>query len=537
MISSRCRSDWIAAASALAWSAGVFLVAPGLHGLDSSELALVPATFGIGHPPGQLPHVLLTRAAQGFPLGDLAFRSNLFSWITTAACFWLAGRVGMAWASNGFSRSWARLAGFAAALCPFVFSQAVRTEVYALSSALLLGVLLFAARDDARSKMAAFALFGLAALNHPVMAAAAIPFLPWRSVRAIVWMGVPCLLLAYFPIRSATVAAWNFGHAESLSLFWAFLRGDLYAGAPRAAFSWFAHLRGWSVAVVENVPIGLLLLALAGAVEMFRENPKRLVQVAMGTILLSFFLLDQSNYWPNNPDAQGYQSILVWFLAILAGGALSFARTRARWLRVAAASLAVLGIVQGLSHPDVWSYRDDAIASEQVSYLMNETEGRGAIHASSFFTYASLSYAQRVEGRRSDARVTYRGDRFAGPIEPGTNDAIELLLGLTPDGTYALDSQDRSWVARGLDCPGWFCSIPSREDSATASRFDSYLKDAASELGVRQEFVKEPFVLNAIVRILAARVRKDGVAEERSTRELFSLFPDFAEYNLLEKNP
>ena len=112
-------------------------IAPGLtwahFSADGGDLISAAATGGVPHPSGYPLYLILARSFQLLPVGNLAFRTNLLSavcTILTALLLYmyllhqLRGRPSAHFASF--------LAAIAYGLAPFVWGQALVTEVYAL---------------------------------------------------------------------------------------------------------------------------------------------------------------------------------------------------------------------------------------------------------------------------------------------------------------------------------------------------------------------------------------------------------------------
>lgn len=148
----------------LFWRTAAPTVLPG----DSGELQFAPWGFWLAHPTGYPLFLILGGIWQHIlPVGDPAFRMNLFS------AFWSAATVGLAFATFWNvtqSRAASTIAALTFAVSPLFWSQATRAEVYALNTFFLalltlLGILW---HDRGQRRYAfAFALtFGLALTHH-----------------------------------------------------------------------------------------------------------------------------------------------------------------------------------------------------------------------------------------------------------------------------------------------------------------------------------------------------------------------------------
>lgn len=199
-------------------------LAPGLtwanDGADGGDLVTAAATLGVAHPTGYPTYLLLVHLFQCIPVGDLAFRANLFS----AVCALLT--VGLVYSLSRRvidSQTWPALvaAGLAAlglGLSPIFWSQAVIAEVHslhALGVALLLLFILsmlsnpFSPRPWTLRGQAC--LVGVALGNHVTLALLALVWLvtlgmstptPARRTvigQALAWLSVGLLVYLYLP--------------------------------------------------------------------------------------------------------------------------------------------------------------------------------------------------------------------------------------------------------------------------------------------------------------------------------------------------
>jgi hypothetical protein len=127
-------------------------VAPGLtwanFGADGGELITAAVTLGVPHPPGYPTYVLLGKLVSLIPLGEMAYRFNLFSAICMTVAATAVTGATLNWKPDRSPRpvrfnAAAVAAGLTVAFSPLVWSQAVITEVYGLNLAVI-GLLLWA---------------------------------------------------------------------------------------------------------------------------------------------------------------------------------------------------------------------------------------------------------------------------------------------------------------------------------------------------------------------------------------------------------
>ena len=191
---------WATLAPTLTWRNG---------GTDGAELAAAAYVWGVAHPPGYPLYLTLMRLFQLIPLGDPAFRATLFSACAavlavlavaaaTLEALLPAGGGHRVLAYGGpapLGAGWrervgAIFAGASFAFGPLFWSQAVITEVYTLSAALLgLFVVAFGRWLRSPTRGSALALAGISSLlvsHQPVFAAALVPavVVVWRQSRS-----------------------------------------------------------------------------------------------------------------------------------------------------------------------------------------------------------------------------------------------------------------------------------------------------------------------------------------------------------------
>lgn len=199
---------------AVAFALYLRTMAPGVLDGDNGEFQYMAYILGVPHSSGYPLYVLLAKLFTLFPLGEVAFRVNLFSVVCTALAVPLVYAVALRVIR---ARVPAFLATLVLAAIPSVWGGALETKPYALH--LLLGVLALLLallwHQDAgpHDFYALVFVFGLGLTNHHVIAftAPAFAFVLWfnraRLNRAMLVRGaalvlVPLLLYAYIPIRA-----------------------------------------------------------------------------------------------------------------------------------------------------------------------------------------------------------------------------------------------------------------------------------------------------------------------------------------------
>ena len=221
---------------ALAFALYARTLAPTVLAGDGGEFQFVPYLMGVAHPTGYPLYILLGWVwSHLLPLGDVAYRMNLFSALGAALAVGLLYPTSLSLLRQVFPslspvcrRLLGALASVTFAVTPTLWSQAIIAEVYGLNSFLV--VLLFylaLAWGERRSRalllLAAFC-FGLGLAHHSttlLLAPALLAyvwlmdrsvFLDWRRVL------VPGLLLAILPLALYLTIPWRAPHTGYLRL-------------------------------------------------------------------------------------------------------------------------------------------------------------------------------------------------------------------------------------------------------------------------------------------------------------------------------
>lgn len=205
--------------SLTAFALYVRTLTPGVLDGDSGEWQYVANILGVPHSTGYPTYVLLAKLVTLLPVGNPAWRVNLFSAICAALTipivYVLAKRIAR-------SRIAAVLAAAFFAVMPTLWASATIAEVYALNTLLLALTLYFAIRffDTGRARdfyLMAFC-FGMALTNHRIafFIAPALLAIVWFKRREIHWRKfafaalaflIPLTLYLYIPLRASQLLA------------------------------------------------------------------------------------------------------------------------------------------------------------------------------------------------------------------------------------------------------------------------------------------------------------------------------------------
>ncbi|MCG8418811.1 MAG: tetratricopeptide repeat protein [Proteobacteria bacterium] len=421
------------------------MAAPGITWMDPGELAQAAYNLGGAHPPGHPAHSLAGKLVSLLPVGEIAFRLNLFSAAAMAGA--LAGLFALCHALLGQATAAATAAVALAALSPVLQINAVRTEVYAPCAALVMWALVAVVRfvraarsadrsatPDGRLLLVAAIGFGLAAAFHPLIAAsaatpAAIASLMalWPTRHRLVRLIPPAVALAlfggalylYLPARanaaSPPLLVW--GDPAGPDAFAALITGAVYREnfTPQGMLGRLAELLlltadGAGAGLVWGGLLGLAFAALTGL---------RGTGVVLASALA--IIAGAATQERTNPDMPGYVLPALLFLAAglapLCGAILRMlpavwtATSRQQYVASAVILTPLVGFA--LLAPTLHSQRfgnsgfqhhDDPL------HLWSDTVGRmppgpGAFFANSDYSLFTAQYERLVAGQRPDIAV------------------------------------------------------------------------------------------------------------------------------------
>lgn len=364
-------------------AAGLFLfslilyirtLVPGLIPNDSAEFQTLAYTLDHAHTTGYEVYLILARLFIFLPIGDVAYRVNLFSAFMgalTAALVYLSGRVlsGRRWGAG--------LGALALAISATFWSQAIIAEVYTAGSAFTAGVMLLVLLWNGTRRstflFAAGLLGGLGIGVHGtiVLLAPAVLLLLLLNAPALARWWIPALggaltglllmaaAFAYVDLHDSQASILNTAYRPSISR-WDMQISDLDSLPERFAFLVFA--RQWRVAMFtdpgEQMPeaLGRLILSLfrdfsplvivlmiAGLVFVFRRQA-RLGWFFLAAILVH--LVYTLNY--EIGDIYVFYISLYVYLSILAAEGVTVLLRYAVLLRAAAHSSPTAQLRSGL---------------------------------------------------------------------------------------------------------------------------------------------------------------------------------------------
>lgn len=406
---------------------------------DSGEFQHMAYYLGVPHSSGYPLYILLGKLFTLLPVGDVAFRMNLFSVVCTALAIPLIYALAFRLIER---RAPAFLATLFFAVIPSIWGGALETKTYALH--VLLGVLtiLFAVRwhqdNRPRDFYATAFVYGLGLTNHHliVFLAPALAYVVWLNrarlnrsmfVTGILLVLLPLLLYAYIPIRANQLIANQ--DPQNLELYKredAILKGQITAYFINTPQGWFNLVTGLdnyfkfgfkdtaeqtnrlanaaNLLVQQFGFVGLALIGL-GTVVSFRRNKKifallLLVAAGVGFIALYLRALSTVYYF-----SLCYLALALW-LAFGVDWILQFVQ---RAHRIAPAIAAIIFLTLPISAVSAnYAALDESQNYAPRDYaleILNENLPRNAVVIAPWEISEPLRYFQFVEGRRPDLLV------------------------------------------------------------------------------------------------------------------------------------
>lgn len=293
---------------------------------DSLEFQVVLPSLGIAHPTGYPLYTLAGWLFSRLPIGDWAFRVNLFSAICGAAT---VGVLFLVARQLGSSRLAAATMSAIFAVSATWWSQATIAEVYTLHGLFVALILyLTLSGNGTRQPWLAF-VFGLSLAHHRMtllLAPAVLVYLLWtdpgilrRPRQILVLVGaflLPLLLYAYLPLRGMAMTSLDGTYTNTWQGFWRHVLASDYgaflAGNPLNV----QRPRTYTLDLLASqMGLASLLLGLIGLLR-WREQPRRWTFLALVFLANVIFA---ANYSTADVDVFYIPAIMVWLLVASSG--------------------------------------------------------------------------------------------------------------------------------------------------------------------------------------------------------------------------
>ncbi len=399
-------------------------IAPGLtwehFSADGGDLISAAATGGVPHPSGYPLYLILARGFQFLPVGDLAFRTNLLSAVSSILTALLLYIFLLHQLRDRPSAQFASfLAALAYGLAPFVWGQALVTEVYALHGFLMMLCIYVVSLDETKIRewLRGF-VFGIAAANHltavmlfPLLALgsdgklfAPIPVLLKRGLGLAIGLS----LYLSLPVRAYFDPPINWGDASTLDGFFWLVSGQIYHQYPFSLS--FAdvvqRLRAFAGLLLDQYTWFGVLLGIYGLISL--PSRRTLIPTLwMGTVFLSFAIFYGST------DSQ-VNLLPVWlvFAVWLGYGLQDLLGLLPERSKPRASIAGLLFIAILLRIPFVFSSVDaskDFRAQDFIEYAMQVIPRNSLVFVDGDEQIFSLWYAQFGLKQRTDMAIVAEG--------------------------------------------------------------------------------------------------------------------------------
>jgi hypothetical protein len=290
-------------------------LAPSVTLEDSGEFITAAYHFGIPHPPGYPPYILLSGIFLKLPflVGSPAWKMNLFSALTFALSgifiFLSCINIMKAQAEENLDISdmiFGVTAALLALLAPHVFRQAVITEVYGLHSLIwsvcifILTLMLYKQdKSNLTNTSILVFLFSLGLIIHPLMIALLFiclglyPYLfkdLFNKKKNLMLFGLSALTgllpLIYLPIRAQSNPIINWGETFNFDNFIAHILREQYAPKFfRNTDILIEQLRQQVIYLFEQFNFVLILIGLIGLTLIFLSKYKKWFYFSLFTLI------------------------------------------------------------------------------------------------------------------------------------------------------------------------------------------------------------------------------------------------------------
>ncbi len=381
------------------------------HGADGGDLITAAMTLGVPHPSGYPTYTLLGWLFSRLPLGAPAWRFNLLSALATAgATFWvyriITDRTGNRWAGV--------IGGWAFALTPLVWGQAVIAEVYGVNL-FFVGLLLWLL--NRRNFFWSGVVFGLALGTHltvifwlPVVAYWLSAVSGQPSIRnpkpetrnAFIGFLLGAAIFLYLPLRAGQGAI-TWGEPNTLGGFWALVSGQIYRGYF-FALSPDAPVRRIPALMRYFINPGIVPLALAGLGiwRLRRRNPRLLAAALAAAGGYTVFALGYAT-----ADSFVYLLPVFWAMGVSAGfGMIQLSEDISpRWRNLTFAGVTVILLITATVNWNTVDLHRDTAAETFWRDILAAAPPHAVLLTDTDRTTFALWYARFALDKRPDVAV------------------------------------------------------------------------------------------------------------------------------------
>ncbi|MDP8256099.1 MAG: DUF2723 domain-containing protein [Candidatus Alcyoniella australis] len=450
-----------AAAFVLPFALYLLTLCPTLYFGDCGELLLAAFGLGVSHGPGYVLFEQLAHPFASLPMGEVAWRLNLFNALVGAACCWL---LHMLLCSLGVRRGLALCAALGLAASFTLWEQATKFRVYpsqALLTLLVIVCLEWWRRRDHDPRLLVLAGFatGLGFATHMLVGATAgiwivylvryirrVRLLPLLAAIAAGLLGLSLYL--YYPLRANADPIINWSEPRDWRSFLDVMTQHTYSGkigtaalGDKAALLLTVLRKLWH----EAGPV-TPLLALGGLAVLWQRNRMLLLGLATSCLLLLGVRL---NYIGAMEHEHAFVYLIPLTMAMLIAAAMAvdwLAALLQSRLRVGAVGALALGcllfvppLASNFQRNDLSKHR---LAQSYSRALLNQQDRPFDLFLRGDNAIFGTWYLCGVEGLRRDVtpvvHTAYNerwvGERFYERIEPGVLDNVPQGLREDPSG-------------------------------------------------------------------------------------------------------
>ncbi len=411
-------------------------LAPTILPADSGEFQFVPYVLGIAHPPGYPLYTMLAKLFTFLPVGDIAYRINLFSAVTSALTLVVLGQA-VRRATNSALSGW--IAAAVLAVAPTFWAQGTTANIRSLTAlftALQVGALVhYAQSKNIRYLIVFAAALGLGITHHTSLVPLTVAYLLflWVSDRQMVrrphaWLRpalaffVSLAVLLYLPVRSWMGAPFDPQPIRAVSGFLEHVlalgfRGDMFYFVQPAVL--LSRFRVFLDILALQFGWPWLLLALAGALSLLLRRQRLLL--LLGGIFAVNASLAITYRAPQTVEYLMPTYVVLTFLGALGLWSASHTlRPPAAWRGAAPAVLLTIALWVPASnlaanYPSFSQLSRDRSVRQYAEGVMAKAP-QGARILSNWHFATAFWYLQYVEAMRPDVEVVYVYPQGAEPI-------------------------------------------------------------------------------------------------------------------------
>ncbi len=411
-------------------------LAPTIIPADGGEFQFVSYVLGIAHPPGYPLYTMLAKLSTFLPVGDVAYRVNLFSAVTSALTLVVLCQAVRKVTDSALS-GW--IAAAVLAVAPTFWAQGTTANIRSLTAlltALQVSALIHYAQNKNGRYLIAFAVaLGLGVTHHTSLVPLTVPYLlflwasdpemvrrPQAWLHAVLAFLLSSVVLLYLPLRSWMGAPFDPQPIRSVSGFLEHVlalgfRGDMFYFLQPAIL--LSRLRVFLNILVLQFGWVWLLLAFLGAVSLLLRRQRLLL--LLGGIFAINALLAITYRAPQTVEYLMPTYVVLAFVGALGvwstSHALHLPATRPGAMPAVLLTAALLIPISTLAvnYPSFLQLSRDRSVRQYAEGILTKAP-QGARILSNWHFATAFWYLQYVEALRPDVEVVYVYPQGAEPI-------------------------------------------------------------------------------------------------------------------------